>query len=770
MTLLDKTNTLVIVPAYNEQDSIVAVIEEIKATGFPFVVIDDGSTDETRKRAIATGAQVISLPFNSGVGGALKCGFRYAVDNQYCAAVQFDSDGQHPSTFIEQLIDQANFSSAELVIGSRFLDPENSLQSNMIHKAAQRFLKRLLNLLLRIHVSDATSGFRLFAEPLLSKFAMDFPRYYLGDTVEALQLAVSDGYRVTEIGAPFSNRLNGKSSASSVNAFFMVLKVIVLVILRSQIRLRRRSESISEEVKRESKSWVLGCSLFMTALTYFVWWRVLPPFGQIPGNIGDARFNIYILENTFQWSTGRASLWSPSMFWPLKGAGSFSELHTGSLVFFAGPRLLGVSKETSMQIWYLCGIFLSLFSAFFAARWLKYSAIASSVIGFIYACALPVTAQSGHAQLIHRWAAPWAIVAVICLSRQVVNKKQYILLFFSAVCLQFLISPGSAVATVWVSVTIWVIFSFSGSKVRTARSVLSTRYLKVATILELSVIVAAMAVAIGYFHFKEIYKISRVPSEIIFFSPTFESLLQVNHSLFWKHLSSTVPGSYETQLFLGSGVFVLLLAGIFSEQFGDKREKLLSSSVALVFLSIAKFGDTSFYMFASNLPGFDSVRTPGRFWLFALFPIALIVGSSVQSLSRRKSLLSVILIVTLMTMTIFETSYINLDRFSKSEFNSRTNEMIERIREKVVVGKTSNANAFLVLDSDQNNGYTLDLDAMLASQEIGLPTINGYSGWDPTGFIPIATCDQANEVFKTLRSFYPDFDESKVVIIGGECD
>ena len=104
MTLLDKTNTLVIVPAFNEQDSIVAVIEEIKATGFPFVVIDDGSTDETRNRAISAGARTISLPFNAGVGCAVRCGFRYAVDNKYHAAIQIDADGQHPVSYLKHLI------------------------------------------------------------------------------------------------------------------------------------------------------------------------------------------------------------------------------------------------------------------------------------------------------------------------------------------------------------------------------------------------------------------------------------------------------------------------------------------------------------------------------------------------------------------------------------------------------------------------------------------------------------------------------------------
>jgi glycosyltransferase involved in cell wall biosynthesis len=231
MTLLDKTNTLIIVPAYNEQDSIVAVIEEIKATGFSFVVIDDGSTDETRNKAISVGARTISLPFNAGVGGSLKCGFQYAVMHGYAAVIQCDADGQHPTKDFESLINHANANSSHLVIGSRFADDEATMQVSNSRKLAMWMLSGLAKRKNQVEITDTTSGFRVIAQPLLGQFAQRFPGYYLGDTYEALIVATSNNYSVSHISVPFSNRTHGTSSASSTYAISNIVKILCVQLM-----------------------------------------------------------------------------------------------------------------------------------------------------------------------------------------------------------------------------------------------------------------------------------------------------------------------------------------------------------------------------------------------------------------------------------------------------------------------------------------------------------------------------------------------------------
>jgi glycosyltransferase involved in cell wall biosynthesis len=231
MTLLNKTNTLVIVPAYNEQDSIVSVIEQIKATGFPFVVIDDGSTDETRNRAIAAGARTVSLPFNVGVGGSLKCGFQHAVKHGYRAVIQCDADGQHPTQDFDSLVNHANTHSSHLVIGSRFTSDKESMHVSKTRKFAMRMLSSVAKRANQVEVTDTTSGFRLISQPLLGQFAQRFPGYYLGDTFEALNVAASNDYSVSQISVPFSNRTLGTSSASNTYAISNIVKILCVQLM-----------------------------------------------------------------------------------------------------------------------------------------------------------------------------------------------------------------------------------------------------------------------------------------------------------------------------------------------------------------------------------------------------------------------------------------------------------------------------------------------------------------------------------------------------------
>ena len=223
MTLLDKTNTLVIVPAYNEQESIVSVIEEIKATGFPFVVIDDGSTDETRVRAISVGARTISLPFNSGVGGALKCGFRFALDTGFDSIVQCDADGQHPASQIQKLVDRANSGKYQMVLGNRFHDYKER-ELAISKRIAINHFKSLIYRKSGLKISDPTCGLRLIRTPLLVHFAEKLPQNYLGDTFEAAFVAAKRNYLIGEIDVLIRSRTFGTSTSSDLKASANVVK------------------------------------------------------------------------------------------------------------------------------------------------------------------------------------------------------------------------------------------------------------------------------------------------------------------------------------------------------------------------------------------------------------------------------------------------------------------------------------------------------------------------------------------------------------------
>ena len=118
--MLQANDVLVVVPAFNEAASIGQVIDGIRTHGFQVLVVDDGSTDETPLVARQRNALVLSLPFNVGVGGALRCGFRYAVENGFSAVIQCDADGQHLPSHLVDLVEAANHTDAHMMIGSRF--------------------------------------------------------------------------------------------------------------------------------------------------------------------------------------------------------------------------------------------------------------------------------------------------------------------------------------------------------------------------------------------------------------------------------------------------------------------------------------------------------------------------------------------------------------------------------------------------------------------------------------------------------------------------
>jgi hypothetical protein len=219
-----KARVLVIVPAFREEASVAEVVGQIRAlsaTGMDrhvldVLVVDDGSTDATALRARAAGAIVASLPVNLGVGAALQTGFRYAVAHGYTTVVTVDADGQHPVSHIPALL---NVDGAALVVGSRFVPGSVAPEwVSSTRSAAMGVLRRRLTKRTGVRLYDPTSGFRVIREPLLTRFAVDFPATYLGDTFEAhlSAAAVLGADRIAEVSVPMKARATGVPSSVGV--------------------------------------------------------------------------------------------------------------------------------------------------------------------------------------------------------------------------------------------------------------------------------------------------------------------------------------------------------------------------------------------------------------------------------------------------------------------------------------------------------------------------------------------------------------------------
>lgn len=219
---------LVVMPALNEAASVAAVVGEVRAAqpSAAILVVDDGSIDATASRAAEAGAEVMSLPFNLGVGGAMRAAYRYADEVGFSHVVQVDADGQHDPAQITELLDAAG--AADVIIGARFAGLGN-YRLRGPRRLAIRLLSAVLSRVTGTRITDPTSGFRLINARALAVFARHYPEEYLGDTVEALVIAHRVGLSIAQVPVEMRPRQGGRASQHPVRAAVFLLRVAVAI-------------------------------------------------------------------------------------------------------------------------------------------------------------------------------------------------------------------------------------------------------------------------------------------------------------------------------------------------------------------------------------------------------------------------------------------------------------------------------------------------------------------------------------------------------------
>jgi glycosyltransferase involved in cell wall biosynthesis len=228
-------SVLLVVPALNEERSVGDVVEAGRRFGYEVCVVDDGSVDRTAERASAAGAHVLRLPVNLGIGGALRCGFRWAVDNGYDTVVQVDADGQHDPGQVAVLLEAQRESGADMVVGSRFAAGDDHYPVSLGRRIAMRVLSARVRRVAHVRVLDSSSGFRAIRRPLLDRFAVDYPVEYL-DSVEALIQAGRAGATIVEHPITMSARAHGRGSAGTIASLWYVVRVLVAIELQHKRR------------------------------------------------------------------------------------------------------------------------------------------------------------------------------------------------------------------------------------------------------------------------------------------------------------------------------------------------------------------------------------------------------------------------------------------------------------------------------------------------------------------------------------------------------
>ncbi len=222
---------LIVIPAYNEAQNIEKVVDNL-IENFPqydYVIINDGSTDATKEICIKNHYQVLNLPINMGIGGAVQTGYCYAREKGYDFAVQLDGDGQHDVSFLAGMLELLEEGQADIVIGSRFVKKEG-FQSSQLRRIGIRFLSDLGWILTGNRVKDITSGYRVVDRRFIQIFSQDYPADY--PEPEAVVIAAVHGGRIAEYPVVMKEREGGESSITLKRSVYYMCKVTLAMLIR----------------------------------------------------------------------------------------------------------------------------------------------------------------------------------------------------------------------------------------------------------------------------------------------------------------------------------------------------------------------------------------------------------------------------------------------------------------------------------------------------------------------------------------------------------
>ena len=225
---------LVIIPAYNEEENIVRVVENLK-NNYPmydYVVINDGSSDDTARLCRRKGYELVDLPVNLGLAGAFQTGLKYAWRKGYDYAIQFDADGQHRAEYIAPMLEKIQ-EGYDIVIGSRFVTEKKPHSLRMI---GSRLIAVATRLTTGKKVKDPTSGMRMFNKKMIAEFALNLN---YGPEPDMISYLLKQGATIAEVQVEMDERIAGESYLNITKSMMYMLRMLMSILLIQNFRKRR---------------------------------------------------------------------------------------------------------------------------------------------------------------------------------------------------------------------------------------------------------------------------------------------------------------------------------------------------------------------------------------------------------------------------------------------------------------------------------------------------------------------------------------------------
>jgi hypothetical protein len=508
-----------------------------------------------------------------------------------------------------------------------------------------------------------------------------------------------------------------------------------------------------------------GASLLITL-------RSLGWFTAIPGDLVDPRLNSVFLEHVYGWMVGRwPSLWSPLFFYPFENVLAFSDNHFGSVIFYIPWRILGFSREMSMALWIAIGCILNFLSAYWVLRRLSFSALACGAGAFVFASSLPTLGEPDHAQLIYRFATPLAFYYFWLAIGQKVNASDnvgnqassyqpallgwallwtaqqfycsiylglfLVYLLIAATIAQLLLSPKGYLRLLWQS---WQVTAAQSKFVTVALSTLSA--------------IAIGALLLKYRMVSKDYGYSWSMDEILSMLPRLTSYLVADRSILSSFVGSWVSNiswRHPHQLFIGIGPATALAFGLVFAwnktqlSFLDEPSRSLKhlgkvASITLLVLMITtvSVNDFSLYHYLLKVPGIDGLRVVTRIIFVMLIPMCILVAIAAQYVhhllslsSPHRSIRHQIVILSLLVLICIEAIFCVIPTKTIASWQERIHTLRTLLPDPT---KPLPADAVLFTTQKLNEwDYLTGIDTMILAQDLGVATLNGFSGQSPPG-------------------------------------